>query len=294
MKFSGKSNAIRSVEAFSEPTSHEQRSSMTSRALVRETSTVLTSSGAAFLAKTSRAPAEALASRVLEAASGSKCFASFANYDPASSSLKTSRLSLFEVSTPSSLALPRAGLMLSGSLYELPTLEHRIVESGSSWSRGEYPTPTAEEYGSSQNGVNADRPTAGTPSLSTWAKDGWSTPTASDCKRGRVAAKRRKNSGGGARTLTYDVAAWPTPTASDAKASGAADYSTESGRHEGITLTDAAVRSPPDHLTSKDGAAISTRAVLNPRFVEALMGFPDGWITSVPPVMRSCRKSRTR
>lgn len=36
------------------------------------------------------------------------------------------------------------------------------------------------------------------------------------------------------------AAVWPTATAGDAKASGAAAYSTESGRHAGTTLTDAA------------------------------------------------------
>lgn len=35
---------------------------------------------------------------------------------------------------------------------------------------------------------------------------------------------------------------WPTATATDSKASGAAGYSTSSGRHSGTTLTDAAVR----------------------------------------------------
>jgi hypothetical protein len=40
---------------------------------------------------------------------------------------------------------------------------------------------------------------------------------------------------------------WPTTTTSDAKASGAADYSTASGRHSGTTLTDAINRWPtPD------------------------------------------------
>lgn len=37
---------------------------------------------------------------------------------------------------------------------------------------------------------------------------------------------------------------WPTATTMDCKASGAAAYSTESGRHTGTTLTDAAVRTP--------------------------------------------------
>jgi len=39
------------------------------------------------------------------------------------------------------------------------------------------------------------------------------------------------------------VKLWPTATATDAKASGSAGYSTESGRHAGVTLTDATVRS---------------------------------------------------
>lgn len=38
---------------------------------------------------------------------------------------------------------------------------------------------------------------------------------------------------------------WPTATATDSKASGAAGYSTASGRHSGTTLTDAAVRQWP-------------------------------------------------
>lgn len=42
--------------------------------------------------------------------------------------------------------------------------------------------------------------------------------------------------------LAGSVKLWPTATAGDAKASGAAGYSTESGRHSGTTLTDAAVR----------------------------------------------------
>ena len=40
----------------------------------------------------------------------------------------------------------------------------------------------------------------------------------------------------------YSLSLWPTATATDSKASGAAGYSTDSGRHSGTTLTDAAVR----------------------------------------------------
>jgi hypothetical protein len=41
-------------------------------------------------------------------------------------------------------------------------------------------------------------------------------------------------------TVETDGGAWPTATAADAKSSGSLAYSTESGRHSGETLTDAA------------------------------------------------------
>lgn len=72
---------------------------------------------------------------------------------------------------------------------------------------------------------------------------------------------------------------WPTPTAGDAGGSGAAGYSTESGRHSGTTLTDAVVgpRGRRDLATPPAGSDGSPRAVLNPQFVETLMGYPVGW-----------------
>ena len=99
-------------------------------------------------------------------------------------------------------------------------------------------------------------------------------------------------------TVESGGSAWPTPTATDAKASGAAGYSTDSGRHSGTTLTDRAVRMWPtptaqDYGYNQGGAAGRTgpkrpslRAltatgrsgmVLNPRFVERLMGYQDSW-----------------
>ncbi len=93
----------------------------------------------------------------------------------------------------------------------------------------------------------------------------------------------------------------PTPTATDAKASGAADYTTG---HAGTTLTDATFRQPsrwgeytaaitrwerglgrpapePTQLSAKG------RPQLSPRFVEWMMGLPDGWVTDVPGITRN-------
>jgi len=88
----------------------------------------------------------------------------------------------------------------------------------------------------------------------------------------KARAPKRKGGGPPGVTNLNEAVLWPTPTAQDAASFGAAAYSTESGRHPGTTLTDATVRTasrraPP---RSPDGM------VLNPRFVEAMMGFPDG------------------
>lgn len=76
--------------------------------------------------------------------------------------------------------------------------------------------------------------------------------------------------------------------------------------HSGTTLLDAAleqmslpgmpVDGPLGQQTSKDGRVTSPTVALNPRFVEALMGFPIGHVTrplalSEMPLFRSVRKS---
>lgn len=105
---------------------------------------------------------------------------------------------------------------------------------------GSLPTPTATDYGSSQNGVNSNRPSAGTPSLTTMARTGmWPTPLL------------------------------PTPTASDADASGSRNLP-GSKAHSGLSLTDAVTRGDsatprllptPIVADSQSGRNNDTRAV---------------------------------
>jgi len=151
---------------------------------------------------------------------------------------------------------------------------HHTDESASS----SWPTPSASPYGSSQNGSNSTRPSAGPPSL--WTR----------------------------------AAQWPTPTATDSRASGSRATGDEAKAHPGLTLTDAAVRQWPtpcaanhrssvsDQLREKNSrplqevAHFSTTSghqapptstggddgpALNPVFVEALMGLPSNW--TLPP-----------
>jgi len=128
--------------------------------------------------------------------------------------------------------------MLSGRLLQRPPLGPRIDATGFSF----WPTATAKPYGSSQNGANSSRPSAGTPGLDTLA------------------------------------GTWPTPCTTDEAA--AARHTTTTGvMHTGTTLTDA-MRAWCSHRaqqTEKDGSHGPTGAVLCPEFIEALMGLPEAW-----------------
>jgi len=108
----------------------------------------------------------------------------------------------------------------------------------------DWPTPTASEYGSSNNGCPGDGrteyATKGRPSLATMAK-GWPTPKAAD---GRAKGNGGKRNSPGLQQMVSqsDPAIWPTPTAGDAKASGNRNLP-GSKAHMGTSLTDATVRS---------------------------------------------------
>ena len=192
-----------------------------------------TSSAEEVPVKTSPSLAKALASRVLAAVSGSSTSASFASFDPVTSSLKTCQLSLFEDSMSSSVDLPKAGTMRSGSLYELPTSGRLTDESDcSSWptatvkgnhnrkglsptsgdglatAAGMWSTPMASEIG----GFRPSRLNRVTPGLPTEAHF-WATPTARDWKDGACADADVPTNG----LLGWQAPRWPTPQAFDAR-----------------------------------------------------------------------------
>jgi DNA (cytosine-5)-methyltransferase 1 len=97
----------------------------------------------------------------------------------------------------------------------------------------------------------------------------WGTPKARD----------RKGEGF-SQDLPSQMLRWATPTAMDRKASGG------SGVQPRTTLTDMTVRaSRLDPVTCPHGA--TCRPVLNPRFVEWLMGFPTGWSDCTHSAMAS-------
>lgn len=166
--------------------------------------------------------------------------------------------------------------------------EHNLNRGGESIAtvaKRWWPTPSATSYGTNQGGA-AGRTGKVRPSLDTMVRDVmWSTPTTRDWKDGACADANVPTNGLlGRQTARW----WPTPTVGDSKASGAAGYQTET-RHVGTTLTDAAVapRGPLAQTTPPAGETISPSTPtaprrLNPRFVEALMGWPSGWARPEP------------
>jgi hypothetical protein len=150
----------------------------------------------------------------------------------------------------------------------------------------DWPTPSATRYGSSQNGINGkggenERPSAGTPSLDTIAAKLWPTASASDWKGSTKPGDRKGQLSEAAEVF------WPTPTVGDSESSGSRNGDGSKAK-EGVSLTDM-VRTGDSlgrrgRATPPDGASTSLGfRVLNPLFVEALMGWPPGWTACVSP-----------
>jgi hypothetical protein len=201
-------------------------------------------------------------------------------YDPESSSWKTSQVSLFTDSQPSSedwKTLSRAGGVANGCAYPRQPWVPRI--EGNASSDFSWPTPRTITGGaeSAERKQELGRTESGGGDLQAAAKQ-WPTPTASDNGE-KVTPQTRKGS-----SLLAHADKWPTPTSQDAAGSGSAGYSTESGRSEGVTLTVASVRASrlglPTQTAGESGSPLEApRQRLNPAFVEALMGLPPGWST---------------
>lgn len=187
--------------------------------------------------------------------------------------------------------MPFAGAMRRGRIYERevaipealasewhdawvqahPDIARRVLPAN----RGTYPTPSAADYGSSQNGVNGvggenERPSAGTSSPSTMARSGelglW--PTA--CTTDAASAARHTTDPDGAMnpgtTLTDAARLWATPAAANWRSGSVGD---ECFDRNSRPLQEQALR----HF---DATATAGR-FLNPEWVAWLMGFPAGW-----------------
>ncbi len=226
------------------------------------TSRPRTSSAEASPAKTSAAPARVRGCVDEEAASGSSLPEPFARRGRGSWSWRTSDGCAVAGSTKSSRTWPKQGSMRSGQAFERPTSVPRTVAKGcSSWR-----SPTGASCGTLR----------------------------SDSDKARLRAGLSRLNGRG----TW----WPTPCASDARDSARHTVRADAPSHRGTSLTDK-MRQWGTRRVRKTGQRGSNgrgKAVLNPEFVEMLLGLPEGYTLVNDEaaydalVERSCHSKRQR
>ncbi len=135
------------------------------------------SSAAASRVRTSASPARALGSKDHARVFGGSSQGSLGNYDPVTSSLRTSQLSLLGGSTECLRTLPRAGSMRSGTIFQRQPLAPLTDGIGS----GLLPTPTTQD--AANNGGSAQFQRNSLP-LNAVAAERYATPQARDYRTG--------------------------------------------------------------------------------------------------------------
>jgi hypothetical protein len=198
----------------------------------------------AFPVKTSPQQEGEPESKASDLACGEKWLGWSAKFDPHTSTLRTAQCSLLEEEPELLQTLPRSGMTRSGMLWERQTLVLRTSETES----GSWPTPMSSEYKANKN----YRP--GRQNGLTQAVMKWPTPTV--C--GNYNRKGLSETSGDG--LATAVSKWPTPTAHNAKE------------------TDA----PSEHSRNTPTFAAQAGGILNPTWVEWLMGWPLGWTDLKP------------
>jgi len=284
------------------------------------TEALRTSSQVDFPVSPSPTPANAQAP-LTSATSGQPPLQPFASYDRASASWRTYQdLLLADISTQSSVTLPKAGMTAGGVCYLQPNWVRRISVIAS----GLWPTPREGKVSSENEETWLKRYREGkvhTPPLALAVKmERWATPSATDGERG---GRMTPNMTG--QSLPQQVKSmqqWHTPTAYDAndvkrtmegwekrakfRQSIGRDHIAPAGLSEQIWLEENKIPlqfSKWPTPTEDDANNVSrgsgdyqslTRSVqerteaggkLNPRWVEWLMNWPIGWASLEPLAM---------
>ena len=261
----------------------------TSESAEATTSSASMSSSAASLARTSPMPVCVPVLRANAADCGARCTASFASYNPASCSWRTSQLCLDGAWAEFLETWPRSGMTRSGKSFQLLTSGRTISENAS----GAWPTPRTGDGMTQKLRVGSARLLEtghkGRLEDAVALKEVWPTPRANDAeKRGNFDVSNPRNglpakakmfptptvSTGSFQQSSYVGAPrryslmgmarhanWPTPAAQDAKNS-----TLPPSQMERDTVPGALLRSG-----EKAGGQ------LNPTWVEWLMGYPPGW-----------------
>ena len=211
----------------------------------------------ASLARTSALPAEAQALKAHAAECGATWRGSLARFDPGSCTWKTAQPSLLVDSDECSVTWPRSGMTADGQCWELPTLAPPTSVTGSGlW----VPTPCATDarpitggnlYVTETGTVRHMRPDGKSSNRGLAASAAmWPTPTVCGNYNRKGASK---TSGDGLATAVLKCA---TPTARDWRSGKASEATMERNSRP---------------LSEQIGG------LLNPTWLEWLMGWPIGW-----------------
>jgi hypothetical protein len=201
----------------------------------------------------------------------------FARWDQSSCSWRMSQGSLFEASTPYLGTWPAWGSMRNGACSQQRPPALPISASGYSY----WPTPTTRDY-KDDGSAEANVPTNGLlgRTVARWRM--WPTPDANvmndaespetvEARRQREKARHRNGNGMGT-PLAMAARMWSTPTAQD----GRRPATDRTSRDRNLARDVEAFGLQPT-TTTRDGEPTSMPVVLNPLFVEELMGWPRGW-----------------
>lgn len=219
-------------------------------------------------AKTSRLRERALASTVNARVCGENTPVLLANYDPSTSSWRTSQRCFLGGWETFSETWPRSGMMRSGIAFQLQPLVRLTDETA----YGYWPTPNAMSNDKTPCLTDArlaweSEPRANGAKVQARLQDAaafWPTPRANDAeKRGQIANDPRNG-------LPAAVM-YPTPTRSMHKGSSKGAMTRSSGESR-----------LNDRLDYRVEQGEITIGRLNPLWVAWLMGFPTEWASFAP------------
>ncbi len=149
------------------------------------------------------------------------------------------------------------------SLFQLVPRTHLTEEIDSGLSEEMWPTPTSSTGGPSKNPENPRGKHGGNPLATAVAM--WPTPRVTGQENLDTLIKRKGLQKALQHNLTAAVQMWPTPRASEYKDTGPVGSKSHTHMQEKKYLC-AAVKDPEQPL-----------GMLNPQWVEWLMGYPEGW-----------------
>jgi len=329
----GRSSSTPTAARSSPATSPRRSASRTSARSARKTSRQSTSSPAASPAKTSAPPGAEPESTAPARVFGPSSPGSFASYDPATCSWRTSppfspekgKGGTGRRSAEFSATWPRQGMTRSGRAFPLESSGRPTCDGAcGSWptphgmpKRGQRrnPGPSGNELGRAV--LRAERESFPTPT-ETDARKGyasapgpgnrrgqqtlsgavqsrmWPTPKASPGGPDFARARRPGSGGDDLATAVAREELWPTPAAADGKGGRISpDEVILSGRRPSGAKAQRSLREAVRKADLADDSPPRRAGALNPTWVEWLMGFPTGWTALPRSATPSSRRSRS-